>query len=225
MRYLTLLVAALLVFSLACGGMGTAEKAEVDQQPRSVDAPAAEAPTAPGSVDAESLVDQYFEDCHFVFMVPDEWSDEPIAACSWQEFDQMCAPDPSGCWDKEESCKTGCVDPCNSCEDSCASGCDDCKSQCDGAAGCLRDCALQRESCHEACIQQRDTCQYTTCRQVGIDCYTAHDALVAQVCPSCSEFTQCVNDRYMEGNFDTKDCEVRFAKEDARCIEWCAPGG
>jgi hypothetical protein len=222
MKNLPLVAAAVLVFSLACGGLEPGDSPEVTPTPLSVDEPVV-VDSDENVIGADHVVDRYFEDCHYVVQVDDDMSGDPIDECAWFEFDQMCAPDPSGCWDKGQSCQDGCKIPCRTCEDSCSSGCDDCKSQCDGSAGCLISCSFQREECHTTCIQQRDTCLNTTCAEQAAACYSAHDEMVAQLCPSCDQITQCAMEALSAGDYDSEDCEARFPKDDARCFSWCSP--
>ena len=165
-------------------------------------------------IDADHAVNLYFDDCHAVAQVNSEMAEAEIDACEDYPFDQMCAQDPSGCFDKRESCLQGCSAPCQTCNAACGKPCDTCKSKCDGAAGCLLGCAMARDECHQACIGARDTC-HQACIKNESQCGKDFNATRDRLCPNCDAMREC------QGGNGQKGCREKFATEDKRCWEWC----
>lgn len=217
MRRLYALLAALIVLALACGGLDEDE------------APAARAATDSHSAvtfdEGGDAVAAYLQSCHATMTAMDDMGDGPIAVCEWMEFDQMCAPDLTGCWDKQQECKATCPSGCQDCEAQCTGSCDDCKTQCaDGDDACLRTCAQARKSCQDTCIQTRNTCLDDKCGAVWDRCNTEFDEKLDRVCPKCSEIRSC-QEKHMfnTDGAELKDCKEVFPSADDRCFDWCQP--
>jgi hypothetical protein len=229
----TLVALGFVVTALACGGATTGDVVLVpDHDSPPPVAPIAVTPPPEAVVDAapaaptdDEIVAAYLADCHHVFAsaVTDDMND-PSNECTWREFDQNCAPDPSGCWDKGQSCQDACGETCDSCQDLCAGACDTCKSACGEDATCLKACAEARSTCRDGCVGAKDTCQGATCPAAEAECNAAFEATKAQKCPECAEITQCFFDRWAENDYEARSCVEKFSSGNAECLEWCHPG-
>jgi hypothetical protein len=164
----------------------------------------------------------YWTDCSHRPQVQEDESEELVDACLYQEFDQNCAPDPSGCWDKGQACVAGCGPACDSCDDACSGGCDGCKAKCaKGDSACRVACVQDRADCHEKCMSAKETCVETTCRDEEKQCYDAHETVVADKCPKCEQIRDCFGDA-IERDADPLDfCGKKFKREPNECFEWC----
>jgi hypothetical protein len=164
----------------------------------------------------------YYADCSHRFEIKDDESEEMVDACLHTPFDQNCAPDPSGCWDKGQECITACGPACESCDDACGKGCDGCKGKCDkDDDACVAECAEARVECHDACMAAKQTCAETTCPEAEKECYATHNGLVAKQCPKCEQIRECFGQAY-ERDADPLDmCGKKFKREPNECFEWC----
>ena len=108
MRRFSLLTGIILATALACGGLEDAPTVEL------TDATGERIPFS----ESDDPVEAYLQSCSAVRMVYDDMEDREVSDCEWLEFDQMCAPDPSGCWDKGQECKAGCATTCTTCSSS-----------------------------------------------------------------------------------------------------------
>jgi hypothetical protein len=165
----------------------------------------------------------YFADCGHRFQVAEPESDAMIDECSYLDFDQNCSPDPSGCWDKGQSCQSGCANACESCDSKCDGGCNGCKSKCKaGDSECVAECAEARVECRDQCMATKEACVDTTCPEAEKACYDDHEALVAKTCPKCEQIKRCVNDA-IEHDKDPLDvCGAKFKRVSEQCFEWCS---
>ncbi|MFT5683378.1 MAG: hypothetical protein ACI8RZ_004309 [Myxococcota bacterium] len=234
MRRVVLLI--LLTVILACGGLGSDAPEEVAP----VDVPTVSPPTAPPPpasppptrlppqpatvlpADADPIA-AFIEDCAAAFTVEDETAGGQVIECEFMEFDQMCAEDSFGCWNKGDSCRGGCGEPCTTCQTNCAAGCTDCKADCNGDAACIRQCAESRQSCRVTCLDGLTTCKDDTCSEVESDCYKQAELTTRRVCPRCDELQECIMASYSDGTFADDPCRGKI-KADERCYTWCHPG-
>lgn len=217
MRRLHVLLASLLITALACAG--------VDDGDTPTPEPAAEPAPEVTFVQGGDSVAAYRQSCSAVMTTVDDFTgEEKIAVCDWIAFDQMCAPDPSGCWDQQQDCKSACVPACGGCEAACATDCGSCKEQCGSDDACLQKCAEDRASCQDSCLEQRDTCMDSTCDAATTTCYREFDEKLARFCPKCDEIRHCAEQKmYSSEAKDDPPCEETFADEDPRCFDWCPP--
>lgn len=232
-RWLLLLI--LLLVSLACGGLGSeAPEAVAPVDPPaevSVEVPPPAPITPPPAEPAEPTmlplgadpIAAFIADCAATFTVEDDFSDGAVSECEFIAFDQMCAEDPFGCWDKGEGCRSGCGEPCTTCQADCVPACTDCKAQCDGSADCIRQCAQVRQDCREGCLGGLLTCKDVTCGEVEEDCYKQAELTKRRVCPRCEEIEECIMDSYSDGTFADDPCRTKIKAEE-RCYTWCHPG-
>lgn len=155
----------------------------------------------------EVLVKLFAADCRAPVLIPDEMEGGTAPRCESVEFDQMCAPDPSGCWDEKERCVPTCNAPCSTCEERCAEACETCKGAGEGVD--LQACAEARASCSDACFQGRGAC-IEGCLTSYRACDEAYDQKRKEMCPSCEKIATCI----VEGRSDG-DCAAERFKEDA----------
>jgi hypothetical protein len=196
--------------------------------PRESAAPADVSPapaqaTAPRYDDPPSeIVLAYLASCDHQVQVEDEYGEGgPMDECNYREFDQNCAPDPSGCWEAEQACISACDAPCTDCQTECGSTCGSCKATCSlGDDNCVRHCAEQRATCRDTCMATRDQCQGAPCRERASACDTAFEDAKATTCPQCDEISQCFVEAWERDDTDTF-CRDAFPKADDRCFEWC----
>lgn len=200
--------ALLLGFGLACGGL---------------DAPEEETITI---VPDDPVVAAYLADCGHTFSV--DAGDPGMAEgadneCTFVEFEQNCAPDSFGCWDKGQQCISECGAPCVDCQSACASTCESCKSQCGGDATCQVNCASARATCRTTCMTGLETCKTDTCREVESACYREGQALMKTNCPGCQAYKSCLEDVWFRGKGEAEDCNPKLTSTDERCKQWCVP--
>lgn len=199
-RLLTLLFAALF---LACSGGSD----EVTVTPPVEVPEVAEDGPVTGLV-AASAEELFAADCNatrqlVVYDVDDEVMGD---ACTDRDFDQMCADDISGCYEKEENCLDDCGGRCSSCEAECATACVACGQ---GKA----ECTAARVACSDACLASREAC-HTKCDERGVGCYDRFDTEIRAACPDCMELSECMMDGCKETHPDLDD----------RCMAWCFAG-
>lgn len=230
----SLVALGFVVTALACGGATTGDIVLVpdhDSPPpvapiAVTPPPEAVAAAAVAAPSAEEAVAAYVADCHHVFPAavdPQYEENDPSNECTWRAFDQNCAPDPSGCWDKGQSCLDACGDTCSSCQDVCASACDACKSSCGGNSACLIECAQARSGCRDGCVGAKDSCQSTICPSAEAECNAAFEATKAEKCPNCAGIAACVLEAYANGDWEAAGCR-EYAGDHPECYEWCHPG-
>jgi hypothetical protein len=164
----------------------------------------------------------YLADCHHTFEKQEEEGDRMIEECLWREFDQNCAPDPSGCWDKGQECRDACGKPCASCDEKCGGGCDGCMGKCAAEDdACKAECAEARVDCRDKCLDARDKCANADCSKAEEKCNADHLALREQKCPRCDEINACMNAAIEKNKEPTEACAKKFKREPAECMEWC----
>ena len=203
----------------------------VDPTPPDDDATAA---VPPPVVEAQEptearRIEAYTANCGHEFLQPFGWEpdeegyvDPPVNECDVFEWDQNCAPDPSGCWDDGQECIRGCIAPCNDCQTACTGGCDQCKAACpEGASDCVRACAQERLVCHQGCIAARSKCMSDDCPKTEAKCNAAFDRERKRECPECAAISECL-DRNLGAVEDyEKACMREFPTASVRCFEWC----
>ena len=232
-----LVVASTLALAIACAtGRSTPEDATAGPATPSLAANAA-APTPeadpPKAVTAapiptytdppSELVAAYMRDCdHRVRVEDDEYTGDTFNECDLVWFDQNCAPDPSGCWESGESCKSGCKSPCNGCQIECGATCGECRSSCAaGDENCVRHCAELRSTCRDGCMQRFEKCMGTDCNAATSECYAEFDAQKAQTCPQCEAIGECLSTAYQEQDDAPAWCKKKFPKAASECFDWC----
>ncbi len=175
---------------------------------------------------ADAAVDAYLADCGHVFAAEAVGADaDPALAdeCTWREPDQMCADDPSGCWDQLQSCLDGCGTTCSSCQATCTQTCTSCKQACGDDADCLRGCAEARAACRGGCLADRNDCQEPGCSDAEKTCTRDFEAQKAAQCPDCDAIHHCLIGMFTDSDFDMDACRQRFPDAAADCWDWCAP--
>jgi hypothetical protein len=163
----------------------------------------------------------YLADCHHRFQKQQDEGEQMIDECLWRAFDQNCAPDPSGCWDKGQACRDACGAPCASCDDACAEGCDGCTSKCGDDQACKARCAEERVGCRNACLDTRDKCADKDCATAEEKCNADHLAVREQKCPRCGEINDCMNKAIEKDKDPAETCSRKFKREPKECFEWC----
>ncbi len=208
MRRPILMVFVLVIgFLLACsGGKGSGKKRHKPDKSKPV----------------STEVDAYLADCHHVFPAEHEVDQGGDDECTALNYDQNCSPDPSGCWDKGQSCIEDCGDPCTSCQDECGDSCDSCKSTCDGNKKCETQCAQNRAECRDSCLANKAKCAESTCVDQQKRCYDKFEGKVDKACPDCDAIRQCIIDAWNE-EADWRDACKKPGNR-SECMEWCMPG-
>jgi hypothetical protein len=214
MPTMRLLAATTLALALACSGL--------DDNTVEIEAPVELIAVEPIAVEPATLppggqIGAYLADCAAPMMVEDEMEGGMVSACGYLEFDQMCSPDITGCWDKREGCNESCVSPCQGCESSCVTDCGGCKSTCGDDAACLQTCAETRLSCQESCLTSKEGC-LTTCGTEETACYDDFQVKLAEVCPACDRIRDCLMSDVRQ---TSGGCQAKFPSADARCFSWC----
>ena len=157
-------------------------------EPDAPPTPPASPPTPyvfPPVIPHADLVAAFEADCGFVPEVSfdDLMGPQRQSACHALEFDQMCAPDTTGCWGEHERCKEACGTPCDGCSATCAGSCRDCNAACAGAGPeCKHACAESRATCHEGCATTRKECMDVACSAAYDTCAKAYEDRVASEC-------------------------------------------
>ena len=202
---------ALLVFAalfLACSGGSSDGPAEVVvETPPEVPAEVEQDGPVTG-LTAKTAEELFAADCRasrqiVVYDVDDEILGD---ACTDRDFDQMCADDISGCYEKTENCLDTCGDRCGECEAECATACTACGQ---GKA----ECTAARVACSDACLAAREAC-HVKCDDRATGCYDRFDTEIRAACPDCMEMSECM----MDG------CTEKFPDLDDRCMAWCFAG-
>jgi hypothetical protein len=202
-----------------------AQPAKAETPPAPPEDPDDEAPTR------EILERAYLADCSYSHetSVDDpstEGGTKKGDECVVREFEQNCAPDRFGCWDKAETCKNACAKPCSDCQTKCASSCNDCKATCKGkpnADACMKGCASSRADCRNGCIQSLAECRSKSCEKMEIDCMTAGETQVKKECgEACDGYRACIEASF-GGDGDEASCKKKFPKLSEKCREWCVP--
>lgn len=222
------LASLVVLLGLACGG-------ETATPPPPTPEPVAEQPPAPAPVRGkhkakagkrgkagkpDDVVAAYLEDCAATFGVEDPDFGNSDDECTWREFNQNCAPDTTGCYDRSEQCQDGCQPSCQGCQARCAGVCEDCKSGCEGKGpGCERTCAENRATCRQTCLEGKTTCE-STCGTAEQDCYQKAQKEKEAKCPHCSELNQCEYRKMGEGK-EREECLQEFPDDPPECLDLC----
>ncbi len=169
------------------------------------------------------LVAAYMRSCdHRVRIDDDEYTGETFDECDFIEFDQNCAPDPSGCWNEGEGCKSRCKLPCKDCQRACAASCGECRSACaTGDDNCVRHCAQLRASCRDGCMEAFGECTGPECSAVASACYETFDARKEETCPDCAAIGACLGSAYEHSDDATGWCKTKFPTANRECFDWC----
>jgi len=229
MRVWLLLVG--LVCSLACGGGSPEPSPGVASDPATF--PTAAPATEEAAREAATRLradptEAYLADCH-AKLPPDPtivWDEVfPPAGdeCSFREFQQNCAPDMAGCWERSEACSDACATPCATCQDTCAGACEGCKAACGGDASCARRCASERATCRATCVTQLEACRGPACAAVYSKCEADAEERKLRLCPSCVGLAECAMTAMSEGT-DWQACAAKFPGDDPECVSLCFPG-
>lgn len=183
-----------------------------------------------GAPSREALIGHYLEDCGYTALLS---IDDPDAAsgisdkpeCEAMAWEQNCAPDLFGCWDKLMDCKAACKVPCGSCQAKAASACNKCKAACKTGPSCLRACAEARVDAREGCLEAADACRGKACPAAEAKCMSEGEAKVKKVCgKDCERYKSCASELMNKGTFEYDLCKKQFSQLPADCFTWCDPG-
>jgi hypothetical protein len=170
----------------------------------------------------------YLADCNHVNVIEleDMEGEKKGDECVLREFDQNCAPDIFGCWNKNQACRDACAKPCSDCQAACTTACGGCKSACAGkpdADPCKQACAVKRADCREKCVARLTQCRENDCSKVEDDCQKEGIARRDKECgKDCAAFEGCI-EKVLGGEGDEKGCIAKFPSFSQKCREWCSP--